>query len=246
MEATVPVAGVFGGGGLFGIGYALGVLDGLRSHGVDLSEAPMLGTSAGSWAAAATAAGITFDELAEHMPQRVIDRGHGALARVARHAFGERTAGNVSAAVCRLPLLSAELLSGAQHPLADLVAASSAVPGLFAPHRVGGHLYVDGGVRSGVRADQAAPADRLIVIAPLAGAMFGPAGILLRHTLHRELERQRRGGGEVVVFAPDAGLAANATLPHHLFDETRAHAAYTAGSDQARRWSPPAGRAERR
>jgi predicted acylesterase/phospholipase RssA len=60
----VPLAGAFGGGGLFGIGYAMGVLDGLREQGINLSTAPMVGTSAGSWAAAATALGVGFDQLA--------------------------------------------------------------------------------------------------------------------------------------------------------------------------------------
>ena len=54
----VPLAGVFGGGGLFGIGYALGILDGLKEQGLDLSGSPMLGTSAGSWAASAVAFGV--------------------------------------------------------------------------------------------------------------------------------------------------------------------------------------------
>jgi predicted acylesterase/phospholipase RssA len=60
----VPMAGAFGGGGLFGIGYALGILDTLRTRGIDLSTAPMIGTSAGSWAAAATALGVSYDALA--------------------------------------------------------------------------------------------------------------------------------------------------------------------------------------
>ncbi|MSZ81056.1 MAG: patatin-like phospholipase family protein, partial [Actinobacteria bacterium] len=60
-----PLAGVFGGGGLFGIGYALGVIDGLRERGIDLTGCPMLGTSAGSWAAAATALSVPFDDLVE-------------------------------------------------------------------------------------------------------------------------------------------------------------------------------------
>ena len=59
----VPLAGAFGGGGLFGIGYAMGVIEGLREQGIDLSTAPMVGTSAGSWAAAATALGVDFQAV---------------------------------------------------------------------------------------------------------------------------------------------------------------------------------------
>jgi predicted acylesterase/phospholipase RssA len=63
MESVPTFAGVFGGGGLFGIGYALGVIHGLRDHGIDLTNSPMLGTSAGSWAAAATALNVSLEEL---------------------------------------------------------------------------------------------------------------------------------------------------------------------------------------
>lgn len=56
--------------------------------------------------------------------------------------------------------------------LADAVAASSAIPLVFHPHDIGGHLYVDGGVASGTHADIVLGAkkrlDLVIVIAPMA------------------------------------------------------------------------------
>ncbi len=50
--------------------------------------------------------------------------------------------------------------------LADAVAASCAVPGVWPPVTIGGHRYVDGGVRSGSNADLAVGCERVLVITP--------------------------------------------------------------------------------
>ncbi|HEU4894260.1 MAG TPA: patatin-like phospholipase family protein [Acidimicrobiia bacterium] len=56
--------------------------------------------------------------------------------------------------------------------IADAVAASSAVPLVFRPYRIGEGLYVDGGVSSGTHADVVlghdAPLDLVLVVAPMA------------------------------------------------------------------------------
>lgn len=56
--------------------------------------------------------------------------------------------------------------------IADAVAASSAVPLVFSPYRIGDDLYVDGGVSSGTHADivlgHSEPLDLVLVIAPMA------------------------------------------------------------------------------
>ncbi|HLV89679.1 MAG: patatin-like phospholipase family protein [Acidimicrobiales bacterium] len=58
--------------------------------------------------------------------------------------------------------------------LADAVAASSAIPLLFRPYRIGDGLYVDGGVSSGTHADLVLgspdPLDLVLVVAPLAAS----------------------------------------------------------------------------
>ena len=229
-----PLAGVFGGGGLFGIGYALGVIDALRDRGLDLSDTPMLGTSAGSWAASATALGISHDEIANRPVPRFPDPRSGVLARHAREIFGEATHAGVEVVVTTIPRLQRTTLSGRTIPLADLCAASSAVPGLLAPHRINGVRYVDGGVRSAVSADLASPADLLVVVAPLAGAMFGPFGGAIHRRLGRELESWRRtGGGDWIVFSPDDRLADLARRPDQLFDRDIALHAYDAGRAEA-------------
>jgi NTE family protein len=234
-DTHVPLAGAFGGGGLFGIGYAMGVIDGLREQGIDLSTAPMIGTSAGSWAAAATALGVGFDQLAALDVPRFPDPRSGVLANSARRVFGNAMRGNVRAIACALPRLRRTELDGAKFPLSTIVAASSAVPGLLAPQRIEGRWYIDGGVRSGVSVDLAAPADLLIVIAPLAGAMFGPFNNLVERNTDREIAAWRKScRGNVRLFAPTATTAKIATLPHHLFDKDRAIDAYARGRQEAR------------
>ena len=148
----------------------------------------------------------------------------GRLRRVAAELFGERRATNLRAVVCSVPWMRREVLSGVDHPLADLVAASSAVPGLLAPQRVSGHWYVDGGVRSTVSVDLASRARRLLVIAPIAGPMFGPAGRLTDWILRREMATWRSANptGKLWLIQPDPAIAALACWPGHLFDVDRA------------------------
>ena len=230
MESVPTFAGVFGGGGLFGIGYALGVIHGLRDHGIDLTNSPMLGTSAGSWAAAATALNVTFEELVSLPVPSFPNPKPGALATVAKIAFGERTAPNVRAVVTSVPRLRRVVLSGERIPLAQLVAASSAVPGLLAPQKINGTRYVDGGVRSGVSVDLASPARTLVIVAPLAGAMFGPFGRYVEGRTDKEQEMWlTENEGRFLEFSPRQTTADIARLPQHLFDKARAIEAYHRG-----------------
>ena len=101
----VPLAGVFGGGGLFGIGYAMGVIDGLRSRGIDLTGCPMLGTSAGSWAAAATALAIPFIELISLDVPKFPNPRPGILAASAREVFGDATSSTNVATAPIIPII---------------------------------------------------------------------------------------------------------------------------------------------
>ena len=229
-----PYAGVFGGGGLFGIGYGLGIVDGLRERGIDLTNSPMLGTSAGSWVAAATALGVTFETLVSLPVPTFPNPKEGVLATTAELAFGRRTHANVSVVVTRIPRLTRTVLHGDTTPLANLVAASSAVPGLLAPQRIDGVRYVDGGVRSAVSVDLAPAADTLVIIAPLAGAMFGPFGRVVDNRTDKQQDIWReRHGGQFLEFSPRASTAGIATLPHHLFDQDRAIEAYHRGRNEA-------------
>jgi NTE family protein len=228
------VAAVYGGGGPFGIAYGLGVVDALLDAGVPLRDAPALGTSAGSWVAACLATGATFDDMASLPALRVPNLTRGLLRGLATEIFGAATSSSVQASTVRLPTGRRVLLAGDRYPLADIVAASSAVPWLFAPARIGRQIFVDGGVRSLVHADHAPAADHLLVVPPVAGAMFGPGGRAMEVKLRAEVRRWKAAtGGTVHVFRPDRGIASLARHPLDLFDKERAVAAYPLAYEQA-------------
>jgi predicted acylesterase/phospholipase RssA len=126
------------------------------------------------------------------------------------------------------------LLRGNDHDLAEMVAASSAVPFLFAPVRNAGQLLVDGGVRSLVHADQAAPAQNLLVIAPLAGRVCGPAGHAFETATTREMRRwQASTGSETHLIKPNRAIAMMARTPWALFDYAIARQVYPMAYQQA-------------
>jgi NTE family protein len=226
----------FGGGGPFGIAYGLGVADALLDAGVPLRNADMIGTSAGSWVASCMATGVGFRELCSIPQIRVPNLTPGLLQRLASGVFGDARSDRVTASAFRLSNGRRVLLSGAEHRLADVVAASSAVPGFFAPVRVGGTWYVDGGVRSLASADKAAPARHLLVVAPIAGPMFGAAGRVMELMLREELRRwQRATGGRAHLVRPNMQIASLARQPLHLFDKERAKDVYPMAYEQTRR-----------
>ncbi|WP_041840656.1 patatin-like phospholipase family protein [Actinoplanes friuliensis] len=61
--------------------------------------------------------------------------------------------------------------AGSGVPLVDAVAASCAVPTVWAPVTINGRRYVDGGVRSLANVDAAAGCDRLVVLSPRIAAL---------------------------------------------------------------------------
>lgn len=93
--------------------------------------------------------------------------------------------------------------------LAAAVAASCAIPGYFAPVRVGGQEYVDGGVHSPSNADVLCEedVDLVVAISPLststrATALDAPLRAGAHRRLLRELRRLERRGVTVVRFEP--------------------------------------------
>jgi len=95
-------------------------------------------------------------------------------------------------------------------PIHLAMAASCAVPGYFAPVRIGERSYVDGGIHSPTSAAilRGQDLDLVVVVSP----MSGPPGWSLslpaasrRHSarlLHREVRALERTGVEVLIFAP--------------------------------------------
>lgn len=233
MERS-PFAMVLGGGGWFGIGYHLGILDALHTSGFPVRSSPILGTSAGSWAGAATLLGVDFDTLVNLPTPRWPDPRPGALERAATMVFTQQPTPLLQVVACDVPRLRRHVLSGDHHLVAVLVAASSAVPGLLAPQRIKGTLYVDGGVRSPTSVDLAPAADMLVVVAPMAGRTAG--GRRFEQTTRREVAHwERHHKGRVVVITPDAALSTKARFPHRLFDRELAKKAFETGQHQGTR-----------
>lgn len=137
-----------------------------------------------------------------------------------------------------LMVCTVELYSGKRvafgHPdapeaaLPDAVLASTAIPGVFPPVRIGSGQYVDGGAYSATSLDLAheAGCDRIICIAPLG--YRGEGGVVMdpkvwgpmvtrsffARSLAREVRQARSSGVEVLVIRPSVSelreLGANA------------------------------------
>ena len=235
-----PLSMVYGGGGVFGIGYSAGVAQGLADGGIAVRTAPALGTSAGSWTAAALALGLSYDDFADLDPPPVPTRKRDALIDRARAVFGDAMHPLVAVSAVAVRSGRRHILDGDRYPLADLVAASSAVPGLFPPYRLEGRLYVDGGMWSTTSVDAAAHAESVIVIAPLAGPNTGLVGRGAGLMLERELRGWRRRHPErrITLIRPNremAGLAGR--TPLSLFDADRARTVYPLAYEQGLRWA---------
>jgi NTE family protein len=207
-EDRRPLAVCLGGGGAFGIGFNMGVALGLREAGIDVTRAPMLGTSAGAYAAAALAAGITFDDIAQHWTRFVEVVGRRPWVRTADltdEIYGHATARGTSSVAVRLLNFRRTILSGETIGLSDLVAASSSPIPLARPHRVQGRRYVDGGLRRQASADLAPAADLQLLVSPFAHRAQGFMGRQGARQAKREIRRwTARSGGQVLhVIASD-------------------------------------------
>ena len=230
-----PLAMVYGGGGVFGIAYTAGVAAGLAAAGVPVGDAPSLGTSAGSWTAGAVALGIGLEDLDLLTAPTVPSVRPGVLAAIGRELFGEATHPLVSVSAVSVRTRRRHILDGGRYPLADLVAASSAVPGLLPPHRIDGRLYVDGGMWSATSVDAAAEADQVVVVAPLSGVVLGPVGRTTGFLLDRELHRwkARHPDADIVLVRPERQVARLAGVnPLGLFDPARAREVYPFAFEQ--------------
>jgi NTE family protein len=211
------------------------VAHGLQEAGVPLASCESIGTSAGSWVASCLATGVGVEALLAQPTVRVPNLRPGWLQGVAREIFGDATDHRVRASAVALPRVRRRLLHGGEHRLADLVAASSAVPGLFAPHLVRGVPHVDGGVRSMASADQAPDADHLLVVTPVAGPLLSVAGSVFGRQSVAEMRRwEARTGGRAHVIRPNRRIAALARSPLHLFDVARAPEVYALAHEQAK------------
>ena len=115
--------------------------------------------------------------------------------------------------------------------LADAVASSICVPGIFPPVPVKGRLLVDGGLRSGTSADLAASYDTVVVIAPIGSRSDGmdpAAGRLATH----EVKTLEAAGSICTLMFPDD--AANDTIGINRMDATISARVLAEGRRQGR------------
>ncbi|WP_219966459.1 patatin-like phospholipase family protein [Deinococcus irradiatisoli] len=109
--------------------------------------------------------------------------------------------------------------------LVDAVAASCAVPGVWPPMTIGGHRYMDGGMRSITNADLAGGMGRVLVVSllNLEGA---------QSTLPQEVAQLEAAGSAVKVVTPDA--ASVEAIGPNVLDPARRSATAQAGRAQGR------------
>jgi NTE family protein len=130
-------------------------------------------------------------------------------------------------------------------PIHLAVAASCAVPGYFAPVRIDGHTYVDGGVHSPTNAAllRGCGLDLAVIVSP----MSGPAGARpdvyaasRRHSarlLRREVRALEATGVRTVVFTPgpaEQAVMGNDMMSRHRLDEVIQQSFLAAGASAAR------------
>jgi NTE family protein len=95
-------------------------------------------------------------------------------------------------------------------PLHLAIAASCAVPGYFAPVKIGDHTYVDGGAHSPTNAAilRQRALDLVIVVSPMSGParlptdLYGASRWHAARVARREVKALRERGTAVVVFRP--------------------------------------------
>ncbi len=116
-------------------------------------------------------------------------------------------------------------------PLAMAVAASCALPGVFAPVTIDGHRYMDGGVRSVTNADLAKGCKTALVLAPTAG-LNDPLAKDFTFFLDDELRTLRASGCTVELITPDA--ASIKAFGASIGDEHHRAAPLEAGRAQGR------------
>ena len=133
-----PLAMVYGGGGVFGIGYSAGVA---RTRRTEASRWPPRPPSAprpapGRRHRSRSVSPTTRWQPSSRRPSPTC--GPGCWPASPARSSARRPIRSCRCRPCACSSGRRHILDGGRFPLADLVAASSAVPGLLAPHRVGG------------------------------------------------------------------------------------------------------------
>lgn len=150
-----------GGGVVWGSAH-IGVLEGIEEAGIKIDA--IAGTSAGSIVAALYAFGINLQNIKSAAEKlRLSDVFKLRLPRMglaSTEGIGKlirEFIGNAKIEDAKIPLIipAVNLITGklyafTEGPVADAVMASSAIPGIFVPVRIGDQMYVDGSLLADV------------------------------------------------------------------------------------------------
>ncbi len=122
--------------------------------------------------------------------------------------------------------------------LLSAIAASSAIPAVFAPVTLDGRTYVDGCFRSPTNADQLLPErmDTVVIISPLSSRtrfLTPPWQRFAHRRLRQEIASLEESGSEVVCFEPDDGI--RRLMGINLMDTRRVRHVLSAGFFHAAR-----------
>ena len=136
-------------------------------------------------------------------------------------------------------------------PLGRAVAASCAIPGYFAPVRIGNVSYFDGGVHSPTNADvlRDEALDLVVVVSPMSSeggvvrSIDAPMRFLAHRKLNQEIGRLRARGTPVVAFEP--GSAAVPVMGLNAMATDRADRVVQAAFLEAGRRAATGGAADR-
>lgn len=190
----------------------MGVADGLRAAGLLPERWPMIGTSAGAHCAAALDLGLSFEAVAELWERYIDGQSRWQVAKaieLSEPIYRTRGELDVGAVAVRLLTFRRRVLSADDHPLADIVAASSSVFPLVSPHKIDGKRYIDGGAISLASIDLSPPADLLLAITPFGVKGQGIGGVAGRWQARRETRVwSKRHRGDVLVVTPSHAMAA--------------------------------------
>ena len=214
LQMHHPLTVTMGGGGAFALGFHLGLANGLREGGVDISTSPLMGTSGGAYAAVAIATDMTLEDIAPIWEPYVEEARllWGRAGPLAEKLFGTRAVPEGSSAgsvAVRLLTFKRVTLWNVDVPLTDIVAASASILPFTRPHKIGKRRFIDGGHRSATSADLAPSADLQLLFVPYAFKSQGFLGRSGARKIRKEPPKwEARTGGKTIVVTPTEEMCA--------------------------------------
>jgi NTE family protein len=116
--------------------------------------------------------------------------------------------------------------------LAQAVASSCSVPGVYPPITINGRRYIDGGMRSGTNADIAKGHELVVLVALRIGGADAAQAERQKAVLDREIKALTDDGAKVELITPNP--ASQAAFGANLMDARVRPAAAKSGLEQGR------------